>query len=75
MKTFFAKTGFRDAMTDLNISFTLADSDLVGNGLAPRSFLNQSTKQIFTKPDMTIAQMAIFNATGSHWLHRGATRR
>ena len=69
VKTFFAKTGFRDAMTDLNISFTLADSDLVGNGLAPRSFLNQSTKQIFTKPDQTIAQMAMINATGSHWLN------
>ena len=69
VKTFFAKTGWQDGSTDLDVSLTLADTDLTGNGVAPQSFLNRSRSRIFTQPDQTLARMAMINATGSHWLN------
>lgn len=68
VKNFFAKTGFQDDRTDIDLSITLADTDLTGNGVAPQSFLSQSRSRIFTQPDQTIAQLGMLNLTGSHWL-------
>jgi outer membrane receptor protein involved in Fe transport len=69
VKNFFAKSGWQDGRTDLDISLTLADTNLTGNGVAPASFLSQSRSRIFTRPDQTIARLAMVNMTGSHWLN------
>ncbi|MCA3143014.1 MAG: TonB-dependent receptor [Betaproteobacteria bacterium] len=69
VKSFFAKSGWQDGRTDLDVSLTLADTNLTGNGVAPQSFLNQSRNRIFTQPDQTIARTAMLNFTGSHWLN------
>lgn len=69
IKTFFGKTGFRDASTDVSLSLNVADTDLIGNGVVPQSMLSRNRSQIFTRPDQTIAQTAMLNLAGSHWLN------
>ncbi len=69
VKNFFAKSGWQDGRTDFDVSLTIADTNLTGNGVAPASFLSQSRSSIFTRPDQTIARLAMLNFTGSHWLN------
>jgi iron complex outermembrane receptor protein len=68
VKQFFAKTGVQTDDTDFDVSFTYARTDLIGNGVTPESFLNQSRNSIFTRPDNTRNTMAMVNFTGSHFL-------
>jgi iron complex outermembrane receptor protein len=67
VKQFFAKTGWEDATSDLDFSYTFAKNELVGNGLVPESFLAQRRKAIFTHPDETRPELHFFNLKGSHW--------
>jgi len=68
VKQFFAKTGVQKDNTDFDVSFTYSKTNLIGNGVTPESFLNQSRTSIFTRPDNTRSTMAMINATGSHFL-------
>ena len=68
VKQFFAKTGVQTDDTDFDVSFTYARTDLIGNGVTPESFLNQSRNSIFTRPDNTRNTMGMVNFTGSHAL-------
>ena len=68
VKQFFAKTGVQTDDTDFDVSFTYARTDLIGNGVTPESFLNQSRNAIFTRPDNTRNTMGMVNFTGSHSL-------
>lgn len=66
----FAKLGWQGEKTDANLSLTLADNELVGNGLVQREFLdNISYDAINTKPDITDTQMAFLNFNLSHYFN------
>ncbi|MEW5708139.1 MAG: TonB-dependent receptor [Pseudomonadota bacterium] len=67
VKQFFAKAGWEDARSDLDLSYTFAKNELVGNGLAPESFLAQRREAIFTHPDETRPELHFFNLKGSRW--------
>lgn len=67
VKQFFGKVGFESGGTDLDLSVTWADSDLIGNELTPQSFYDASNTSIFTRPDQTQNRMTMVNLTGSHW--------
>jgi len=64
----FAKVGWQGEKTDMNLSLTLADNELVGNGLVQKEFLKaQSYSAINTKPDITDTTMAFLNFNINHY--------
>ncbi|HQN65923.1 MAG TPA: TonB-dependent receptor [Methylophilus sp.] len=66
----FAKLGWQGEKTDANLSLTVADNELVGNGLVQKEFLdNISYDAINTKPDITDNQMAFLNFNLNHYFN------
>jgi outer membrane receptor protein involved in Fe transport len=66
----FGKLGWQNEKTSLNLSFTGADNKLIGNGLAPKDFLDaQGRESILTRPDKTENKLAFFNLNGSHFFN------
>ncbi len=65
----FGQLGWRNDATDLSLTLSLADNDLIGNGLVQEEFLRvQGRDSINTKPDQTRNELAFLNFNGSHWL-------
>jgi iron complex outermembrane receptor protein len=64
----FGKVGWQGNGTDIDLSVTRVHSNLIGNGVTPQSFLDQSWSSIFTRPDQTVNSMWLTNLTASHWL-------
>ena len=54
----FAKTGYQDDDTDVDLSLTLADNQLEGNQTLPLSFLG-NPRQIYTGPDSVGNRLAL----------------
>ena len=66
----FAKLGWSNEKTDVDVSFSGADTDLTGNGYQAQTLLGQAGgyDSIYTKPDNTQNQLAFVNGKVSHWL-------
>jgi iron complex outermembrane receptor protein len=64
---FFAKVGFQDERTDLDVTLTLADNKLQGTQTLPLSFLS-NPKQAYTFPDENDDKLAAVAAKGSRFL-------
>lgn len=65
----FGKLGWSDDKTDIDVSFTGADTDLIGNGYTPQALLrSEGYEAINTKPDQTENRLAFINGKVSHWL-------
>ena len=66
----FAKLGWSNEKTDVDISFSGADTDLTGNGYQAQTLLGQAGgyDSIYTKPDNTQNQLTFINSKVSHWL-------
>ncbi len=66
----FAKLGWENETTSLNLSFTGADNKLVGNGLAPEEFLRDLGRDsILTRPDRTENKLSFVNLNWSHFFN------
>jgi outer membrane receptor protein involved in Fe transport len=70
VKRIFAKAGWQDDQTDLDISYAWADTSLIGNGAAPESLLAVHESAIYTVPDFTNNKLNFVTATGSHFFSR-----
>lgn len=69
VRQLFGQVGWRNDTTDLSLNVSLADNDLIGNGLVQKEFLRaQDWDAINTKPDQTENELAFFNFNASHWL-------
>ncbi len=68
----FAKVGKHTPSYDLDLSYTGADTDLVGNGLVPQSLLAQTPTGIFTRPDQTRNQLSMVTLAGNMLLGDGS---
>ena len=65
----FAKLGWSNEKTDVDISFSGADTDLTGNGYQSQTLMNTfGYKSIYTKPDNTQNKLGFINGKVSHWL-------
>ena len=64
----FGKAGWQDETTDVDISYTWANTSLIGNGAVPESLLAYNREAIYTAPDFTNNKVNFVNATGSHFL-------
>lgn len=69
VKQFFGKVGYDNGTTDLDLSLSVGDSDLTGNGVTPESMLDRRRRQVFTIPDNTKKDMWMLNLTGNHMLN------
>ncbi len=64
----FGKIGWNNEKTDIDISFSGADTNLVGNGYTPQSLLRQfGYEAINTKPDRTENKLGFINGKLNHW--------
>jgi iron complex outermembrane receptor protein len=65
----FFKTGWQDALTDLDVSLAVADNSLHGTQALPSSMLSQP-RQAYTWPDSTQNQLAFLALRGNHFVER-----
>ena len=69
VRQMFGQLGWQSETTDLNLTMSLADNDLIGNGLVQKEFLREQDWDVInTKPDQTENKLAFLNFNGSHWL-------
>jgi outer membrane receptor protein involved in Fe transport len=64
----FGKLSHRSAALEIDLSYTHADTDLVGNGLLPESMLHARRESIFTKPDNTRNRLGLLALNAGYWL-------
>jgi len=65
----FGKLGWSNEKTDIDVSFSGADTDLTGNGYQSQTLMNTfGYDSIYTKPDNTQNKLGFINAKVSHWL-------
>ncbi len=72
----FAKVGWEDETTDVDLSYTFAKNKLTGNGPLPESMLQADRNAVYTFPDITEPELHFFNLRVSHqfspdWLLAG----
>src|SRR5579863_5089973 len=63
----FGKVGWETEQTDLDLSYTYADTSLYGNGAVPLSMLDYNYESTYT-PDYTANLMNFVNLTGTQFL-------
>jgi len=63
----FGKAGYQTESTDLDLSYTYADTDLFGNGAIPLSMYDYRREQSYT-PDITQNLLHFVNLTGTQSL-------
>ncbi|MBL8506320.1 MAG: TonB-dependent receptor [Methylobacillus glycogenes] len=70
VRQLFAKVGWQNETSKLDLSYTGADNDMIGNGLTPSEMLRTlGRKTILTRPDQTRNTMSFLNLTGAHWFN------
>jgi len=67
LNQFFAKGGWEDESTRIDLSFTAADNNLIGNGLAPKYLLGSDNEGINTVPDFTGNIYNKINLSATHF--------
>lgn len=66
----FGKVGWQNETTKIDLSYTGADNEMIGNGLAEERMLQSlGRSSIFTSPDKTKNKMSFLNLSGSHWIN------
>jgi outer membrane receptor protein involved in Fe transport len=70
VKQVFGKLGWQNDSTRLELSYTGADNDLIGNGLIQKEFIDDEGREsINTRPDQTKNKLSFLNLNGSHWFN------
>lgn len=67
VKQLFAKLGRRGPTFSFDLGLSVANTDLIGNGLVPQSFRDRRREAIFTRPDNTRNRLHMLNFNGSHY--------
>lgn len=62
----FAKFGWSNATTHLQLSTSYADTDLNGNGLQEQRLLAADRRSVYTQPDVTRNRSGLVNLTAKH---------
>ncbi|MDP2247309.1 MAG: TonB-dependent receptor, partial [Nitrosomonadales bacterium] len=70
VKQIFAKVGWENESSRLELSYTGADNDMIGNGLIQRELTHSlDRREIHTRPDQTENTLSFLNLNGSHWFN------
>lgn len=68
VKQIFGKLGWQNDLTRLELSYTGADNDMIGNGLIQKELADEEGREtINTRPDQTKNTLSFLNLNGSHW--------
>jgi len=62
----FGKLGWANAATDVDLTWSFANNNLIGNGFTPVEFLRRSYSSIFTRPDQTQNNSNFLNLALKH---------
>ncbi len=65
----FAKTGWQNDTTKLDLTYIGTDNNLIGNGFTPQHMLSGDRDQIHTRPDFTNNYSHFLALNGSHWFN------
>jgi iron complex outermembrane recepter protein len=68
VRQFFAKGGWQDGTSDVDISVTHAEADLSGNGLLPGTLYSADPKQAYTLRDNTQNRLTLLSLNATRWL-------
>ena len=68
VKQLFGKVGWETERTDIDLSYTWADTQLTGNGAVPESMLAYQRESIYTAPDFTNNTLNFINATSTYFI-------
>jgi outer membrane receptor protein involved in Fe transport len=66
----FAKTGWQNETTKLDLTYIGTDNNLIGNGFTPEIMLRGDRDQIHTRPDFTNNYSHFLALNGSHWINQ-----
>ncbi|MEY3746648.1 MAG: hypothetical protein RL194_107 [Pseudomonadota bacterium] len=70
VKQLFGKLGWQNESSRLELSYTGADNDLIGNGLVQKELIDEFGRDsINTRPDQTENTLSFLNLNGSHWVN------
>jgi len=70
VRQIFGKVGWQNETTKIDLSYTNANNDMIGNGLVQREFMQTLGRNtIHTRPDQTKNTLSFLNLSGSHWLN------
>ncbi len=70
VKQLFGKLGWQNETSRLELSYTGADNDLIGNGLVQKELIDEFGRDsINTRPDQTKNTLSFLNLNGSHWIN------
>jgi outer membrane receptor protein involved in Fe transport len=70
VRQFFGKVGWQNETTKIDLSYTNANNDMIGNGLVQGDLMkNFGRNTIHTKPDQTKNTLSFLNLSGSHWFN------
>lgn len=68
VKQLFGKLGWQNETSRLELSYSGADNDMIGNGLVQKELLRSLGEEtIHTHPDQTENKLSFLNLNGSHW--------
>ena len=70
VKQLFGKVGWETDRTDIDLSYTWADTQLTGNGPVPETMLAYQRESIYTAPDFTNNTLNFINATGTYFIDK-----
>jgi outer membrane receptor protein involved in Fe transport len=70
VKQIFSKLGWQNETSRLELSYTGADNNMIGNGLVQEELIADfGRKAINTSPDQTENTLSFFNLNGSHFIN------
>lgn len=70
VKQLFGKLGWQNEATRVELSYTGADNNMIGNGLIQKELMDDFGRDtINTKPDQTKNTLSFLNLNGSHWFN------
>ncbi len=70
VKQIFGKVGWQNDTSRLELSYTGADNNMIGNGLIQKELMEELGRDsINTKPDQTKNTLSFLNLNGSHWMN------
>ncbi len=73
VRQWFSKIGWKNAKTDLGLTFGYADNSLTGNGLQDTRLLATDYASVYTIPDQTTNHSTFLNFTAKHAASRALT--
>ena len=70
VRQLFGKVGWQNETSKIDLSYTGADNDMIGNGLIQRELKHSLGRDaIHTRPDQTKNTLGFLNLSGSHWFN------